>query len=114
VKHDKYRCTILDVSHKVYERSLVVYPHDLRGDFAGEMMEVFDQQLSDAYCRSGLAGLLRVWFTAAREFVTVALPGRFAQRAVPIVAVTVVLAFMLWLAGYIGHVMESACPGCGH
>jgi hypothetical protein len=78
------------------------------------MIEVFDKQVSDAYSRSGFAGILRVWFNATREIVTVALPGRLAERMLPIVAVTAALALMAWLAGYIGYVMETACPGCGH
>jgi hypothetical protein len=105
---------MLDASRKVYERSLVCYPKHLREDFGNEMMQVFDEQVSDAYSRSGLAGILRVWFSATREIVTVALPGRFAERAFLIVGVTASLAFMLWFASYIGYVMETACPGCGH
>lgn len=114
MKHDKEKSTILDVSHKVYERSLIFYPEDLRGHFASEMIEDFDEQVSEAYSGSGLAGLLRVWFRAMREIVTVGLPGRFAERTIPIVAVTATLAFMAWFAGYIGYVMETACPGCWH
>jgi hypothetical protein len=114
VKHDKDRFAILDFSRKAYERSLILYPKELRGDFGSEMMEVFDEQLLEAYMRSGFSGLLRVWFRATKEIVTVALPGRFAERAVPVVAVTAALAFMLWFAGYVGYVMETACPGCGH
>jgi len=106
--------TVLAVSHKVYARSLVLYPGDLRRDFGAEMIEVFDEQVSDAYSRSGFAGLLRVWLGAMREFVAIALPGRFAERMVPIFAVTATLAFMLWFASYIGYVMETACPGCSH
>lgn len=115
MKHDKEKASpaILDVIHKVYEKSLLVYPNDLRGDFGSEMIEVFDEQVSEAYSRSGFVGLLRVWFSVAREFVTVALPGRLGGRMLPIAAVTVVLAFMGWFAGYIGYVMETACPGCG-
>ena len=104
--------TILDVSRKVYERSLVFYPKDLRGDFGNEMIEVFDEQAWDAYSRSGFSGLLRVWLNAAREIVTIAFPSRFAERAIPIVAVTATLAFMLWFASYISYVMETACSGC--
>jgi hypothetical protein len=114
VRHDNYNSPIFDVSRKVYERSLICYPKNLRDDFGSEMMEVFDEQVSDAYSRSGFVGILRVWFSAMREIVMVALPGRFAERAIPIVAVTVTLAFMLWFASYIGYVMETACPGCGH
>ena len=114
MRHDKDKTTILDVSHKVYERSLIFYPKYLRGDFASEMIEVFDEQVSDAYSRSGFAGLLRVWFSATREIFTVAFPGRLAERAIPILAVMTASAFMLWFASYIGYVMETACPGCGH
>lgn len=104
---------VLEVSHKIYERSLVLYPSDLRRDFGAEMLEVFDEQVSKAYSESGFPGLLLVWFSAMREFVTIALPGRLAERMLPIVAVTAALALMLWFAGYIGYVMETACPGCG-
>ncbi|MGA9389088.1 MAG: hypothetical protein WBV69_01455 [Candidatus Sulfotelmatobacter sp.] len=105
---------VLEVSHKVYARSLVLYPSELRRDFGAEMVEVFDEQVSDAYSRSGFPGFLCVWFSAIREFVTVAFPSRLADRAVPIVAVTAAFAVMMWFAGYIGYVMETACPGCGH
>jgi hypothetical protein len=116
VRHDKEKTSpaILDVSHRVYETSLLFYPNDLRSDFGNEMIEVFNEQVWEAYSRSGFVGLLRVWFRATREFVTVALPGRLGGRMVPIATMTVVLAFMVWFAGYIGYVMETACPGCGH
>jgi hypothetical protein len=114
VRHDKNNSPILDISGKVYRRSLICYPKDLRDDFGSEMMEVFEEQVSDAYSRRGFVGILRVWFSATREIFTIALPGRFVERAIPIVAVTVTLVFMLWFASYIGYVMETACPGCGH
>jgi hypothetical protein len=110
----KSASAVLEVSHKVYARSIVLYPSDFRRDFGAEMVEVFDEQVSEAYSRSGFAGLFGVWFGAMREFVTIALPGRFAERLVPIFAVTAALAFMLWFASYIGYVMETACPGCSH
>ena len=105
---------MLELSRKVYATSLVLYPNELRREFGAEMVEFFDEQVSEAYSRSGFPGLLRVWFSATREFVTIALPGRLAERMVPIVAVTAALALMAWFAGYIGYVMETACPGCGH
>jgi hypothetical protein len=105
---------VREVSRKLYATSLVLYPHELRREFGAEMVEVFDEQVSEAYSRSGFPGLLRVWFSATREFVTIALPGRLVERMVPIVAVTAALALLVWFAGYIGYVMETACPGCGH
>ena len=103
---------MLDVSHRLYESSLVLYPKDLRGDFGDEMIEVFDEQVWDAYSRRRLSGLVRVWLRMIHEIVTVALPGRLAERAIPIVAVTATSVLMLWFASYISHVMEMACSGC--
>jgi hypothetical protein len=59
-------------SHPIYATSLVLYPHELRREFGAEMVEVFDEQVSEAYSRSGFPRLLRVWFSATREFVTIA------------------------------------------
>jgi hypothetical protein len=106
------KSTILDVSHKFYESSLVFYPKDLRRDFGNDMMEVFDEQALEAYSQCGFSGLLRVWFGATREIVTVAFLGHLAERAIPIVAVTATLAIMLWFASYISYVIETACSGC--
>ena len=116
MRHDKYKYSsaVLDISHKVYQRSAALYPRDLHGHFGTEMIEVFDEQVAEAYSRSGFRGLLRVWLDATWELVTVALPGRFAERMAPVVGVTAAMALMLWFAGYIGYVMEIACPGCGH
>jgi hypothetical protein len=105
---------LVEVSRKVYATSLVLYPNELRREFGAEMVEVFDEQVSEAYSRRGFPGLLQVWFSATREFVTIALPGRLAERMVPILGVTAGLALIVWFAGYIGYVMETACPGCGH
>ena len=116
MRHGKYNygSVILDLSHTIYRRSAALYPKDLHDHFGAEMIDVFDEQVVEAYSRSGFPGLLRVWFSATWELVTVALPGRFAERMAPIVGVTAALALMLWFAGYIGYVMETACPGCGH
>jgi hypothetical protein len=115
VTHDKSNSfsAVLEVSRKVYARSLVLYPSELRRDFGAEMVEVFDEQVSEAYSRGGFPGFLCVWFRTMREFVAIALPSRLAERAVPIVAVTAAMTLMLWFAGYVGYVMETACPGCG-
>lgn len=107
------KSAILKFNHKIYESILIFYPKDLRGDFGNEMIEVFDEQAWEAYSRRGSSGLLRVWFNATWEIVTVAFPGRLVGRGIPIIAVTATLAFMVWFASYISFVMETACSGCG-
>ena len=104
---------VLEVSRKVYATSLVLYPNELRREFGAEMVEAFDEQVSEAYSRRGFSGLLHVWFSAAREFATIALPGRLAEHILPMAGVTAALSLMVWFAGYVGYVMETACPGCG-
>ena len=110
---DNSTSIVLELSHKIYARSLVLYPGDLRRDFGAEMVEVFDEQVSQAYSRGGFPGFLWVWFSAIQELVTIALPSRLAERVVPIVAVAATLTLMMWFAGHVGYVMERACPGCG-
>jgi len=112
--NDNHASSVLEVSRRVYESSLALYPSEFRSEFGADMVDVFDEQLSEAYGRSGFPGLVRVWFSATREFVMVALPARLADRMVPVVAATVALALMAWFAGYIGYVMETACSGCAH
>ena len=107
------KSSILEIGHKVYESLVIFYPKDLRGDFGEEMIEVFDEKAWESYSCRGFSGLLCVWFNAAWEIVTVALPARFAERGIPIIAVAATLAFMLWFASYISYVMETACSGCG-
>ena len=106
------KSVILNVSHQAYEGSHIFYARDLRRDFGSEMIEVFDEQASEAYARHGFFGLLRVWLRATREIVTVAFPRRLVGFAIPIIGVTATLAFMLWFASYISYVMETACSGC--
>jgi len=102
---------VIDVSRKVYETSLALYPEDLREAFGEEMVEVFEEQIADAYQEQGLRGLLRVWLCAAREFVGIALTGQLAERLVPVFAVVTAFALMLWLAGFMVTpvVMDKAC-----
>ena len=98
--NDKSASAVLEVSRRVYETSLILYPEDLREEFGDEMVEVFEEQASDAYAERGFSGLVRVWFCAGREFVSIALTGQLAERMVPILAVGAAFALMVWLAGF--------------
>ena len=102
---------VIEVSRKVYETSLALYPKDLREEFAGEMAEVFEEQIVDAYQEQGVRGLLRVWLCAAREFVGIAITSQLAERLVPVFAAVTAFALMLWLAGFMATpvVVDKAC-----
>ncbi len=111
---DRSASAVLEVSRKIYETSLGLYPDDLRKEFGDEMVEVFEEQVTDAYTERGLPGLLRVWFCAAREFVSIALTGQIAERMVPILAVGTAFALMLWLAGFMAPATTVVDKACGH
>jgi len=107
----KCNTAVLEVSRKVYEGSLALYPAGLREEFGGEMVEVFEEQIADAYTERGVRGLLEVWLCTAHEFVSIALTGQLAQRMVPVAAAITALALMVWLAGFMVTpvVVDKAC-----
>jgi hypothetical protein len=74
--------TAFKMSNRAYTVLLVFYPCELRERFAGEMTDVFDQQIEAAWDESGFAGLARVWLWAIRELVFVALPAQLGQPIV--------------------------------
>jgi hypothetical protein len=76
--------TAFTTCSRAYRALLILYPDDLRRTFGAEMAGVFEQQLADAWARSGIAGAMRVWLYVAHELFFVALP---AQLAAPVVVV---------------------------
>lgn len=102
---------VIDVSRKVYESSLVLYPQELREEFGEEMVEVFEEQITNAYEEQGIRGVLKIWLCTAREFVSIAISGQLAQRLVPVFAAATALALMVWLAGFMVTpvVVDKAC-----
>lgn len=108
---EKSGSAVLDVSRKVYETSLVLYPEELREEFGEEMVEVFEEQVADAYQEHGVRGVLAVWWCAAREFIHIALASQVAERVAPVIGVVTAFALMLWLAGFMVTpvVMDKAC-----
>jgi hypothetical protein len=73
---------------KIYSGMLLLYPADLRRDFGQEMIELFGEDLAEAWQSSGVAGLLRVWWCAVCEILRVAIPGQMENPAfvVPLIA----------------------------
>lgn len=109
---DRSGTAVLEVSRKIYETSLAFYPDHLRHEFGGEMLEVFEEQINDAYMERGLRGLMHVWLRTAREFFSVAIAGQIANRMALILGLGAAFVLMLWFGGYVGFVMETACGSC--
>jgi hypothetical protein len=58
-----------------YSALLFLYPASLRRHFGEEMVQVFGDEISEAYLDEGWGGVARTWARAAREVLLVALPG---------------------------------------
>jgi hypothetical protein len=97
---------VVRISHCLYRRLLILYPHELRSRFGSEMSDVFRQQSGDAWARGGLRALLHVWSLALVELLTLALPARVCSAGVivPVLSATSSLVlFLLFLWGISPH-----------
>src|SRR5438128_2505300 len=70
-----------------YEKLLFLYPDDLRGEFASEMLLVFAEDLNEATHDRGVLGAIRAWWCALGALRQIALPG---QRTNPEICVPLV------------------------
>lgn len=78
---------LLCLSSWIYTRIVFLYPEHLRRDFGMDMALVFADDLAAAWRERRVVGLIRVWWCALREVLTIALP---SQRANPCILVPAV------------------------
>ena len=78
---------------RAYAFLLYFYPLPLRRQFGAQMISIFEDQLSDAWRLSGLAGALRIWLRAFAELLTVALPARLDPLKIPALSILLSLLF---------------------
>ena len=78
-------------SLRAYARLLILYPEDLRRDFGADMMEAFGEDLAAAH---GIGGALRVWRSALREVMQIAVPAwcEIPAVMVPLLSAAIVAA----------------------
>ena len=85
-------------SSRTYGVLLTLYPRDLRLKFAEEMMEVFEQQVEDAWDERGFIGLVQVWLCTIRVLLCVALPSQMGQPIFVVPTVSLISNSALFLA----------------
>ena len=90
--------TSLRMSRQAYGVLLIFYPREFRQRFAGEMADVFEQQLQGAFEESGLRGMLRIWLCAIGELLFVALPAQLGQPIVVVPTLSLISNSILFLA----------------
>src|ERR1700728_1378374 len=88
---------------RVYEKLLLLYPKDLRRDYGGEMVLAFADDMEAALSQGRTMGVIRVWWYALSELLTVALPSQRSNPSVLVPALSFALAAFsqaawLWIA----------------
>jgi hypothetical protein len=70
----------------IYQAMLRLYPEDLQRDFGEDMADAFTEELLRAWRERGVfrkaAAMAGVWYCAASELVTIAIPAKLASPAV--------------------------------
>jgi len=54
-------------SRELYRLVIKFYPHSLQREFAAEMLDVFGEQMADAWAEKGVLGFVRVWGSVIAE-----------------------------------------------
>jgi hypothetical protein len=91
---------------RIYAWMLAFYPETLRRDFGEEMALVFADELRD----TDLAGFLRVWWRALREFFSIAVPNCASHPAVRVPAFGLAFSVLTLGAELALHYVTLAPP----
>jgi hypothetical protein len=73
---------MIRLSGLIYRWLLLLYPAELRCRFGVDMVEVFEDLISDAVVERGVLGIVWLWSTVFWEFVSVGLPSPLTTSAV--------------------------------
>ena len=90
------------LSKRIYSLLLCLYPSELRRQFGAEMIEVFSEQIRDAFQKEGWQGGAGVWRCVAGETVRT-LASSYMQiigiSVVSILATYAVMDTLFWFMG---------------
>ena len=97
-------------SSRLYRKTLLLYPADLRREFGEDMTATFAEDLSNSV---GIARKLRVWWCCLMDVLRIAIP---AQKENPLVMVPLVAFFSVttWDAVALGGAFWHGEPPFGH
>ena len=82
------------LSQRIYSAILFLYPVSLRRQFEKEMIEVFTEQMQDAWEQEGWLGGLSVWRCVGSETLRTAFSSHLQTIGISFVSSLAALAFM--------------------
>jgi len=97
----------LQMSCALYDLLLLTYPRDFRVRFGAEMVTTFSDQVCGEWKRHGLLGVIRVWYSAALEVLSVAIPLQLRSSVVVAMAVS-----FLWSSALFMALFRATAPPC--
>jgi hypothetical protein len=99
---------IVSFSLWVYRAFLPLYAPEFRKSYGGEMLWLFERQLTDALLSAGAWGIVRVWWLACRDLACVALPGHLHNER--FVAFVLSAPMTTLILGFLFSVLEHRAP----
>jgi hypothetical protein len=95
---------VVKQSRKFFRRFIKLYPDTLQRQFAAEMLDVFEEQVAEAWAKKGVFGFARVWCCvmaevlhgpATRGFLQV-----FSVPAISLLSSSALFVLFFWAAGF--------------
>lgn len=97
-------------SRQMYRVLVRIYPARLQRTFAEEMVDVFEEQLADAWCRKGVFGLMQVWCCVITEVIQGPAVLRLVQTLISVPTISLVSSSVLFLLFFWAGGFARPCP----
>jgi hypothetical protein len=97
-------------SRQLYSVLVKLYPERLQRSFATEMLDVFEEQLAEAWAKEGVFGLVQVWSRVIAEIIQGPAPLRLLQTLTSVPAISLMSSSVLFLLFFWAGGFARTCP----
>jgi len=101
---------VVSSSRQVYSVLVRLYPATLQRRFAAEMLDVFEEQLAEAWTERGVSGLMQVWCCVVTEVIQGPAPRRLLQTLIGVPAISLLSSSVLFLLFFWAGGFTRPCP----
>jgi hypothetical protein len=96
---------MVSLSLRIYRLILPLYPSGFRKSYGGEMLWIFERQLTSACSSAGVRGVARVWWLTWHDLACVALPGQLRNERLLAHMLSAPMAALIF--GFLIRVMQD-------